>query len=329
MLFSDFATIDLANCAAVKNKKKSKYLNRQEFCMWLAYFAEMGINRYKITGDYPETIDERTILQSLFWYGSFTIFNDGGVTLALPGLGASDLTIYGYPRKVNVFGRNGYNKQISLYQMAGNEQIVNKGTSGLNFPDKSGFWLLEKKFSYPLANYAILTAERVADAMRAMDVIRTTMKTPFVAFTIEEMVRTVKQYFENIKDNDDLIISTGVFDPSKVQIQPLDVKPENLKAMRELVEWYSAQYLNLCGIYSNPASDKKERLLVDEVNANDEETQNNVNSEVDFLNEQLKVVNKIMGFNMRMEANYGTDKNIRGDFGTLSDNDVSGERDAE
>lgn len=304
MWFNDIATINLSYCNATKNKKKTILMNHREFWMWLAYFAEMGINRYKVEGDYPETLDERTILQSLFWYGSFTLFNDNGVWLSLPGMPASDLTVYGYPRKINVFGRNGYNKQISLYQYAGEEKAVNDGITGAQIGDKVGFWIQEKKFIYPLANTAIMTAERVSDAMRSIDVMRVLLKSPFVVWCIEEMRRTVEEYFKNIKDNDDLIISTGVFDPSKVQVTPLEIKAENVKVMRELVEWYCSQYLNFCGINSNPASDKAERLLVDEVNANDEETDNNVSPVVDYMNEQLDIVNDITGWNMRMEVNY-------------------------
>ena len=324
MWFNDLATIDLTYCNATKTKKKTMLQNYREFWQWLAYMAEMGINRYKITGDFPDSLDERTILQSLFWYGSFCLFNDNGVWLSLPAMPASDLTVYGYPRKVNVFGRNGYNKTIGLIQYAGEEEQVNKGVSDVPVYDKKGFWIQEKKFMYPLANSAIISAERVADAMRSIDVMRVLLKSPFVVFCIEEMRRTVEEYFKNIKDNDDLIISTGVFDPSKVQVDALEFNAENVKVMRELVEWYLAQYLNFCGINSNPASDKQERLLVDEINANDEETDNNISPEVDFMNEQLDIVNEITGWSMKMEVNYDENKDIRGDSGYLSDeSDIS------
>lgn len=319
MWFNDIATIDLTYCQATKAKKKTLLQNYREFWQWLAYFAEMGINRYKLTGDYPETLDERTILQSLFWYGSFTIFNDNGVWLSLPGLPASDLTVYGYPTKINVFGRNGYNKTVGLIQYAGDEKAVNKGISDVPVYDKKGFWVQEKKFMYPLANSALITAERVADAMRSIDVMRVLLKSPFVVFCIEEMRRTVEEYFKNIKDNDDLIISTGVFDPSKVQVSALEFNPENVKVMRELVEWYMAQYLNFCGVNSNPASDKQERLLVDEINANDEETDNNTKPEVEFMNEQLDIVNELTGWSMQMEVTYDEHKDIRGDSGEVSE----------
>jgi hypothetical protein len=130
------------------------------------------------------------------------------------------------------------------------------------------------------------------------------------------MRRTVEEYFKNIKDNDDLIISTGVFDPSKVQVSALEFNPENVKVMRELVEWYMAQYLNFCGVNSNPASDKQERLLVDEINANDEETNNNVKPEIEFMNEQLDIINDFTGWSMKMEVNYN-DKDIQGNSGNL------------
>ena len=335
MWYNDIATIDLTSCNATsvtKAKKKTILQNKREFWQWLAYFAEMGINRYKITCEYPDTLDEITILQAIFWYGSFALFEDNGVWLSLPAM-PENYTIYGYPTRARVFGRNGYNKEIGIVQYNGDEKIVNVGAGGYGVADKTGFFIQEKKFYYPLANSAIITAERVGDAMRSIDVMRYRLKTPFIVFCVEEMRKTVEQYFKNIDDNDSLVVTTGVFDPSKVQVAPLEFNPENVKTARELVEWYLAQYMNFCGINSNPASDKQERLLVDEINANDEETDNNVAPEVDFMNEQLERVNDITGWSMKLEVNYndkdiqGNSRNIYGESDLSDDGDGSGQND--
>lgn len=329
MWFNEISTIDLTKCPATKTKRKTILQNHREFWDNFANFAELGINRYKITGDYPETLDERTILQSIFWYGSFSIFNDNGVWLSLPCApsGGDGLTIYGYPTKLFVFGRNGYNKQIGIYQYNGDEKLTNQGIGGNIVKDKTGFWVREKKFIYPLANTAILYAERVGDSIRTLDTMRVRLKNPNVVFCQEEVKRSVEEYFKNIKDNDELVVaSVGVFDPSKVDIKPMELNPESVKTVKELVEWYKAIYLSYCGINSNPASDKAERLLVDEVNANDEETDNNVNPQVDFMNEQLEKINAVTGWSIKMEVNYEQLKDIRRDTedvyasGNLSDN---------
>lgn len=328
MWFNDFATIDLTYCNATKAKKKTALQNYMEFWDAFARLSNIGINRYKITGDFPETLDERTILQSLFWYGSFGLVNDKGVWLSLPAMPASDLTVYGYPRKINTFGRNGYNKTFEIIQFNGEEELVNRGISDVNLYDKRGFWVMEKKLIYPLARTCILMSERIADSMRSIDVMRNKMKDPYIVFTIEEMRRTVQEFFNNLKLNDELIISTGVFDPAKVQVEKLEFNPEILKAMKELIEWYEGRYNSFCGINSNPASDKKERLLVDEINANDEETDNNVNKEVEYMNAQLEKVNELTGWSIRMEVAY-ENKDIRRDSGDLSDErDISSDGDS-
>lgn len=91
-----------------------------------------------------------------------------------------------------------------------------------------------------------------------------------------------------------------------------------------------AQYLNFCGVNSNPASDKQERLLVDEINANDEETDNNTKPEVEFMNEQLDIVNELTGWSMQMEVTYDENKDIRGDSGEVSEQSgVSNDGDTE
>ena len=319
MWFNEFATIDLTYCNATKAKKKTALQNYAQFWDSFEKLSNTGINRYKITGDYPDTLDERTILQSLFWYGAFGLVNDNGVWLSLPAMPASDLTVYGYPRKINVFGKNGYNKTFEIIQYNGEEKAVNEGISDIELYNKRGFWIMEKKLIYPLARTAIIYAERIADSLRSLDVMRIKMKNPNVVFCVEEMRRTVEEYFKNVKENDDLVVTTGVFDPAKVKVESMEFNPETVKVMRELVEWYEGKYNSYCGINSNPASDKKERLLVDEINANDEETENNVNKEVDYMNEQLDKVNEITGWSMRMEVAYESDKDIQRDSGDLLD----------
>lgn len=332
MWFNEFSTIDLTQCSATKTKKKTVLQNKAEFWVWFSYLKEMGINRYKLTGDFPETLDERTILQSLFWYGSFTIFNDSGVWLSLPGLPASDLTVYGYPRKVNVYGRNGYNKQVGLFQYNGDEKAVNAGVSGVEVYDKKGWWIQEKKNPFPLANMAIITADRLADTMRSIDVMRNKMKDPFVVLSKEETLRSVQDFFKDLKMNDELIVTTGVFDVNSVDIKKLDFNPELVKSARSLFEWYLSQYLSFCGLNSNPASDKDERLVVGEVEANDEETESNINPAVDYMNKQLETVNDLTGWTMKMEVTYndGKNKDLRGDFGDVfNGGDISSDSDGE
>lgn len=321
MWFDDYATINLTYCPATKAKKKSQLQNFLQFWDTFEKLANIGINRYKITGDYPETLDERTILQSIFWYGSFGLVNDNGVWLSLPAMPASDLTVYGYPRKINVFGKNGYNKTFEIIQYNGDEKAVNDGISDVELYDKRGFWVMEKKLIYPLARTAILFSERIADSYRIIDVLRVKSKDPYVFFSKEETIRTVKEFFKDLNSNDEyIVVSTGVFDPDSVTAQKLDFNPEGLKTIQALVEWYEGKYNSYCGINSNPASDKKERLLVDEINANDEETENNVNKEVEYMNAQLEKVNELTGWSMKMEVAYdGRDKDIRSDTDELSD----------
>lgn len=320
MWFNEFATIDLTYCQATKAKKKAQLQNLVQFWDTFEKLANNGINRYKITGDYPDTLDERTILQSLFWYGAFGLVNDNGVWLSLPAMPASDLTVYGYPRKINVFGKNGYNKTFEVIQYNGEDKAVNEGISDIELYNKRGFWIMEKKLIYPLARTAIMFSERIADAYRIIDVLRVKAKDPYIFFSKEETLRTVKEFFKDINSNEEyVVVSTGVFDPDSVTAEKMESNPENLKTIQALVEWYEGKYNSYCGINSNPASDKKERLLVDEINANDEETENNVNKEVEYMNEQLDKVNELTGWSMRMEVAYESDKDIQRDSGDLLD----------
>lgn len=337
MWFDDCANISLTGAQMPKNKAKTR--NWREFWIWFNRLMDVGINKYKVSGDFPETLDPRTILQSFFFYDSVCLFRtkEGGVDLSLPGLPAADVTIYGYPRAANVFTKNGRlfgtaTPVIRIRQPNGIDPVVNEGISDAA-PDASageGYIIRLHKTFNPLFPYAAEYAYKIADTMRTIEVLANKLKSPYVIFAAEEMRKTVLEYFRKIVDNEDLVIPTGIFDPAKVKLEDTTINPDAIKAARELVEWYISQYMEIVGLNSNPASDKQERLLVDEINSNNQQADINVDPVLDYVNDQLDQASEFFGWSMKLErsveqddrglsevqngfGNYGSEPDLAGD----------------
>lgn len=306
MRFSDIAGISLTEFSkgnTFMKEMENKFKNEQENMIRFAQLLEMGLNRYRIK-NLPDTCDERTALRSMLWYGKFVFFEQDGVFLSLPGAETTDINVYYNSGYANVWGGNGFNKKVKLILPNGDAAITNKGLIRQIDRNGKGFIIYENKTRYPFIYNTMTTAERIADTMRTIDQQRQHFKRPYIIAAEEESYNRIKRFFKQIAENWNFI-NTGIFPANSINVVPMTITEGEVKAMRELVEWYLAQYREQCGIDGqNPNTiDKKANLIVDEVESNNEQTEFDIKSTVDYINEQLEEVNKFFGLNITCEVN--------------------------
>ena len=281
------------------HKRLTKWKNASEGQRWLAHLMDIAINRFQFDG-LPDTVNERVLQESFLWYAGATFFEENGALLALPSNPTTDYNIYGDAGYAFVFGRNGFNRKVKLHIPNGFNPATTKGISGQNMGQTGdGVYVRENKARYPFMNYVIAYSEKISDTMRTIDMQRKKFKRSYVITCQEEVVNTVRKFFKEQDDNEDFIINTGVFPVDWVDVIPLTVTSDEVKAMTDLQEWYFEQFKEFCGLNSNPNTDKKERLLVDEVNANNENTEYNIDRTIDYINDQLELVNSEFGTNIK------------------------------
>lgn len=288
------------------NKKLAKIKNARVFENTFAEFVQYGGHRYDLE-NYPETINPRVVLEGLLWYGTVTFFNYNGILIALPSRMTNSYNLYGESSASYVFGRNDFNQLVEhvLPQTGG---ILDKTVDGLKIKEGKGVFIRENEIMYPFINYTYQYATAVADTFRILDTQREMLKRPYLIAAQESVVPTIKEYFNKKRDNEEYIISTGIFDVNQVTAIPINITAQDIKGTTELYDWYKAKYLELCGINNNQASNKKERLLTDEVNANNEATEFGVKNIVEYLNSQMELVNELFGTDMRFKV-----KEVEGD----------------
>lgn len=297
-----FSPINITLGGKSKTKKQlAEYENWIEFQNEFAECVHKGLNRYEFQ-NLPKTVNDRVLRMSLLYHGSVGFFEKEGNILALPALPNAAVTLYGDFKSMFVYGRNGFNQEISTYVPGGAESpLVNTPVGGYSLNKKPrGVWVRENEQAFPFINYCIEYAEKIADTHRTLDVSRRNIKTPYIIVAEEQVVPSVKKFFEQRDANMDYIVSSGIFPADRVNVLPIQTTADNLKSCTDLIEWYSNQFDALCGKNSNANQDKKERLLVDEVNANNESTESNIDSVIKFLQEQLDFVNECFGTNIKV-----------------------------
>lgn len=302
-MFNLFNCIDLSLGGKSKtNKRIAEFKNNVAWQNAYHHFATKGLARYEIENLEP-CMSSRVVHSSLLYHGTLCVFEKDGAILALPAAPCGNPNLNGDYKSAWVYGRNGFNEEVPLFIPGAEENsLMKKGYVTLNQQGKPrGVLIRENPFMYPFINYCIDYAEKVADTMRTIDVVRANIKRPYVIAAEEQLVPTVKKFFEERNANVDYIVSTGVFPADKISILPFETNADSIKIATDLIEWYYNDFDNKCFNNSNANPDKKERLLVDEVNSNNESKDKEKDSFRDFLQGQLDFCNECLGTNLQLK----------------------------
>ena len=322
--------IDIMN--APSGKKIAKMKNNIGFMNWFQLFERYGRSRYDLLG-LPDTIKPQLVKQGLLWYCSCTFFDKDNNLFCLPSMATQDYNVNGDPLFSWVYGRNGFNQNIPLYIKGRDKtKFIIKGVNGQIHTKYKGVFVRENDNLYPFINYVYDYAYKMNDTSRTIDTTRFHYKNPDIITCKEEVKPTIDRMMSKRAENEEYeTVSTGIFEANSVNIIPRNIPANSLKDLTELQDWYFNQFLTLCGFNNNQDVNKKERLLVDEINANNEAIDTNIQPMIEYMQEQLDVVNKVFGTHITIKKMEETkDEDIcRTDSREDKSGSVSGDNSAE
>lgn len=330
MFFDEF----INSISTILPKKRSKHKNNLSYIMMLDRLVNDALHRYKIEG-LPETCDERLIMLNLLWRGNIIFVDYNGSLISLPGTENGNPTIYGRYTSGYTASLNGiFNKWVRLY-ISGEDtnDIVSKKASVISTDQYNGVCVHESWTKFPFIYYCLYYAEAISDTLRTIDVARKHIKRPYIITSEESVIDTVKKFFKNVDDNDEVVLSSGVFPVDKINILPIETTPDAIKTATELVQWYEARFRELCSLPSNTSIDKKgENLIQGELDVTEDYAKSQSGNVLEVLNEELKIANNHFGTNMKAVSCYDyndvqRDGRNSGRRSSLSNNDtVSSEK---
>lgn len=300
MWISDFTNIWL--CRKTKKQLetyKNNFVFRNEFMRNMLD----ALNRYEFEG-LPDTCSQHVMLESLLFNGTVILFEKNGSLLSLPGrVDGSKMNNYGDFGKAWVYGMAGFTEDIKIAIPGGDESAFLRSTIGGEASrEGKGVLIRENIACFPFINYTIYYSERMADSLRKIEVAQRNAASPYIIACEESVIPTVRKFMEARDNNEDYIISSGVFPADKISLLPFDIQADSIKTMSENYDWYSNHYRELCSIKNNSQMDKKgENLISTEVDVNDEYTESQVNNVLDSIQEGLDLTNKLFGCNIKVK----------------------------
>lgn len=242
----------------------------------------LALNRFKWNG-LPKEIKEEYIEKNLYYHGQCAFFklNDEFVVLKCSETGSRN--IYGESLAFQVFGYDFHDTILSM-------DMVRIRSNVLNYPLKR-------------------TVEYYTDKIISLDDLenlnKEQQKIPFIISTTKENELSMKNLMNKVQNNEialfvdktlhDILGEKGLNVLSTNVPYLLDKIPEYRKVIeRELLTILG---INCC------ETDKKERQLKDEINANNEEIMANLLYELRLREQACNLINEMYGLEVSVEIN--------------------------
>lgn len=291
-------------------KQRAKAKNKKEYDNVRIRLMLMRMKMGEWTGDIPETCNIDFLeLCLLGGMGQFRKIGNSIVNLVTTPNG--NLNMYGYP--VALWGNtlNGKYNKVGLNYIPGGENLFPMMETGTNAVDS--VLVKDNYFAYPFMHYIDMYAERIADVQRSIDVIANMLKSPSIVTCSEEDAKKIKSVLEKIDENCPWIVGINAAPYNSMNVLETGAKPEILSELKEYKDELENEYASLCGINSNPSVDKKERLIVPEVNANNNMIDLYVKSAVEERQKACEYIKDFWGINIEYNLRYNTEEVINYD----------------
>lgn len=278
----------------LSKKKVALYENDVEFQNMFYNLLNILMYSFSIEG-LPDSCNERFFKLNLIFNGYAALIKDpdlGYLSLGVrPTVNSSQLNIYGEFPDVMAFGWNGFNKQYTNYMY------------GTDNSDAEAVICRDNDMMYPMINIIWMYAKRLTDTMRTLDITARKLKTPYFITCDEAQKSSIKKILEDVDFNQDSIIANRSTMPNEFNVLQTGVQPESVRVLWEHYSNLESEIRTFLGINSAANLDKKERLVVDEAQANDILTDINIQYRLKSYQQFCDTVNNLWGLNIRFVSN--------------------------
>ena len=278
----------------LSKKKVALYENNIEFQNIFYNLLNIAMYSFSIKG-LPDSCNERFFKLNLIFNGYAALIKDpdlGYLSLGVrPTVNSSQLNIYGEYPDVMAFGWNGFNKQYTNYMY------------GTDNSDAEAIICRDNELMYPIVNILWIYAKRLTDTMRTLDVTARKLKTPYFITCDEAQKSSIKKILDDVDFNQDSIIANRSTMPNEFNVLQTGVQPESVRVLWEHYSNLESEIRTFLGINSAANLDKKERLVVDEAQANDILTDINIQYRLKSYQQFCDTVNNLWGLNISFVSN--------------------------
>lgn len=266
---------------ARKRATLTDLLNDLTYKVIFEKFKMVAINMFEWSG-LPDGIEEKYLETFLFDHGAAIFFRDPGMSyMCLKADPGANLNVYGEPLGWWATGFN-YHE----YYETDNCVIISNN-----------------KTRTATAQFITFYANKLAEAERTMDVNVKSCKMPFIFACDDKDLLSFKQIFAKIDGNEPVIYADKGLNLDSLTVLKTGVTflGNDLQDYKHTVE---NELLTFLGV-NNVNVDKKERLITDEAEANDEMIQAFCSIQLESRQKACEAINKMYGLNVSVKLRCG------------------------
>ena len=276
----------------------SAYMNNRTYQQYYNRLTELALSMFEWK-NLPDTVDPRFLEMCLFGKGMAVFFKDEvigflGLTCTIGG----QLDVYRIPIKRRAYATNGYQKEL----------------------DQSNSVIIFNNYLHTNSMLDVeMFAKRLYNLDRIIDVNVNAVKTPVLIACEEKQRLTMKNIYMKYEGNEPFIFGNSGLDPNALKVFKTDA-PYLADRLYELKTQYWNEALTYLGI-SNINTQKKERMITDEVTRNQGGTVASRYSRLEMRKLACKQINEMFGLNIDVE--------YREDFQQVVERETSEEKSTE
>lgn len=253
-------------------------MNRRTYLDYLNRLSLIAKSIFKWNG-LPDSCNERYLEDALFRTGKAIFYYDdeyGFMTLKCNP--SNHFNVYGEPTDIVVSGENGFIK---------------------NIVDQDYVLIRNNEYMLPTFPTISLYAYRLYEVERAIDVNIKNQKFPLLVLCDEKQKLTMKNLYKKIDGNSPVIFGNKQIDLENVKVFNTEAPYVADKLMDHKHQIWN-ECMNFLGI-NNANTDKRERLITDEVNSNNELIMFNVVTMLKTRELACEQINSMFGLNISVE----------------------------
>lgn len=257
--------------------KESAYFNNTQYGIYLQYIAELAISQFEYK-NLPDTVDPRFIEMCLFFRGRAVFFKDEVLGFLCLNCSPRDgFNVYGIPKEREAIAVNGYHKELD------NENSVIIYNNYLRLS------------TFPEARYY---SRQLYNMDRIISVNINAQKTPVIVVCDEKQRLTFENLIKKYDGNEPFIWGNKTLGDKPLTVLSTGA-PFISKELFTLRQNYLADVLTRLGIDNN--KEKKERMIVGELDVSRGETLAARYSRLDMRKYCIDKINKMFDLNIEVD----------------------------
>lgn len=256
---------------------ESAFLNNATYILYYNRLAEMALSMFEWK-NLPETVDARFIEVNLFNKGNVLFFKDDVLGfLCLPASIGGQMNVYNIPTVRQAYASNGYK---------------------MTCDEKNSVIIYNNLIRSNSVSDVEMYARRIYNLDRAIDVNANAQKTPLLIQCEETQKLTMKNLYQQYDGNAPIIFAKKSLDTDGLTVLKTDAPyvADKLYELKSNIWNEALTYLGISNI-----TDKKERMIVEEVARNQGGTIASRFSRLESRKQACEQINRMFDLNIDVE----------------------------